>query len=81
MILKYRTPKEYERIFNSETVYCKILDRISVDDEEIYLVKQLNNGKRTFIFNENELRHLNIFDWIRLLKFRRNKNGSKSKSI
>lgn len=81
MIRKYITPPIYEKVFNAKVVYCKIIDSIATDEGKIYLIEQINNGKRTFIFNEKELHSLNIADWFELIRYRRKKNGNKSKSI
>ena len=66
----------------SRTIYCKIMNRIKVDTGDIFLIKQLNNGNRTYILTEHELKRLNLLDWIKVLKYLGGKeDGSKSKSI
>ena len=73
MIRKYIAPKVYEKVFNTKVVYCKIINSIETDEGKIYLIEQINNGKRTFIFNEKELQRLSIEDWFKLISYRRKK--------
>lgn len=66
MILKYKVPKKYERIYGKpKIIYCKILKTYDIPGVyKIYLVKMLNHHNLTSIFNEEELEKLSFIDKI-----------------
>ena len=68
MILKYKVPLPYRDMFkNKKIIYCEILEKA----EKVYLVKMLNGDNLKNVFADNELKRLNLFDRIKILKYRK----------
>lgn len=74
MILKYKVPQQFRKIFaGKKVIYCKILNSTGPYDKRIHLVDMLNCNHKTNVFAEDELKELNLFDRIKILKYRRKK--------
>lgn len=72
MILKYKVKSEEMHIYNADYVYCKILSVQKIPDTKykIYKVKMLNHHGFHTIMVSDELKKLNLKDYIKLIKWR-----------
>lgn len=70
MILKYKVPKKYKKIYGTtKTIYCKVLNVTEIPitkkkSKKIYAVEMLNFRGRSNILNEDELKDINFIDKI-----------------
>lgn len=78
MILKYKVPEQYKKIFNNKKViYCKIISEVENLKPKIYKVKMINFMNLSNIFNEKHLKKLNIIDKIKVFYIKRRDTNEK----
>ena len=66
MLLKYKVPYNYKRIYDyKKVIYCRVLKQVKTDNDTLYLVRMINHKNRSNVFSSKELKKLNLFDYIK----------------
>ena len=78
MIYKYKVPKHYRHIYNNKKIlYCEVKQELDKIKPKIYLVKMINFMNVSNIFNEKQLKRLNLLDKIKVFYIKRRNTNEK----
>lgn len=77
MLYKYIVPEHYRKKYNKKVIYCEVIRSLENLKPKIYLVKMINVYNLSNIFNEKDLKKLNIIDKIKVIYIKRRNTNEK----